>query len=130
MWDAALDRDALIATTALQNLYREMTRPSHRPNLCPKGEVFNVTGKSVFEHYIITNHLPNITITIGEIVTLLTSLELILSLISKHFRHFAVCSFPEKLHFLLYVPFVLYIADELNDEAVANSDINNCNKNK
>ena len=49
LWDAALDRGTP-GTTALQNLYKAMTRPLHGPSLCPKCEVSDLMDKSVFEH--------------------------------------------------------------------------------
>ena len=84
LWDAALDIGTP-GTCALQNLYREMTRPSHGPSPCPKCDISgrDISDKSTFEHYI-NNHLS--LISTDEITRVLTAPELDLSLIVNHFR--------------------------------------------
>ena len=81
LWDAALDRGTA-GTTALQNLYRELTRPSYGSSPCPRCDVSDLEGNSYFEHYITTH---SSLMNVDRILSALSSSEPDLSLVINHF---------------------------------------------
>ena len=81
LWDAALDRGTA-GTTALQNLYRELTRPSYGSSPCPRCDVSDLKGNSYFEHYITTH---SSLMNVDRILSGLSSSEPDLSLVINHF---------------------------------------------
>ena len=87
LWDRALDSGP-VGSEAMQNLYRELTRPLFGPNPCPRcSEVDLENSSSYFEHYV-TKHLKTITnlTSVDEISSLLTSQDPDLSPIIKLFK--------------------------------------------
>ena len=110
LWDAALDRGTA-GTTALQNLYRELTRPSYGSSPCPRCDVSDLEGNSYFEHYITTH---SSLMNVDRILSALSSPEPDLSLVINHFMLHLSC-LPQSLDilfspFILHMPFGLYIA--------------------
>ena len=87
LWDRALDSGP-VGSEAMQNLYREMTRPLFGPNPCPRcSEVSLENTLSYFEHYV-TEHLKTTTslTSVDEISSLLTSQDPDLTPIIKLFK--------------------------------------------
>ena len=87
LWDRALDSGP-VGSEAMQNLYREMTRPLFGPNPCPRcSEVSLENTLSYFEHYV-TEHLKITTslTSVDEISSLLTSQDPDLTPIIKLFK--------------------------------------------
>ena len=87
LWDRALDSGP-VGSEAMQNLYREMTRPLFGPNPCPRcSEVSLENTPSYFEHYV-TEHLKTTTslTSVDEISSLLTSQDPDLTPIIKLFK--------------------------------------------
>ena len=109
LWDRALDSGP-VGSEAMQNLYREMTRPLFGPNLCPRcSEVSLENTLSYFEHYV-TEHLKTTTslTSVDEISSLLTSQDPVLTPIIKLFKTVYIVT-PLDLLDLFFLFFYYYL---------------------